>query len=156
MAAVAAVLLLTPLGERPLIALLPVGDVQAIDFASLNLSEKPNQYLLCPPDFCSAEAHGTSPVFDVSVEALRRHWDIVIAAEPRLAVLNDSGGQIDYVQRTAMVRYPDLITVRFIALTPAQSTLAIYSRSIYGSSDFDVNRERIEAWLAALDERLPE
>ena len=156
MAAIVAVLVLTPLGERPLIALLPVGDVAAVDFAALKLTGKPNQYLVCPPGLCAARAHGESPVFDVSLEALRSHWDAVIAEQPRVARLAEAGDQVDYVQRTAMVRFPDLITVRFIALTPAQSTLAIYSRSIYGSSDFGVNRERIEAWLAALDERLPE
>ncbi len=35
-----------------------------------------------------------------------------------------------------------------------QSTLAIYSRSIYGGRDFGVNRERIDAWLTFLREGL--
>ncbi len=155
MAALAAVLLLTPLGERPLTALLPVGDVAAIDFATLKLTDKPNQHLVCPADFCAAEAHGASPLFDVSVDALRTQWDAVVAAQQHLVTLNQGDGQIDYVQRTALVRYPDIITVRFIALSPGQSTLAIYSRSIYGNSDFGVNAARIESWLAALNERLP-
>ena len=84
MATVAAVVLLTPLGEGPLIALLPVGDVEAIDFATLKLTEKPNQYLLCPTGFCGDKAHGTSPAFDLSVIDLRARWDAVIAAQPRL------------------------------------------------------------------------
>ena len=58
MAAIVAVLLLTPLGERPLIALLPIGDVAAVDFATLKLTDKPNQYLVCPPGLCTARAHG--------------------------------------------------------------------------------------------------
>lgn len=150
MVAIAAGLLLTPLGQRPLALLLPIGDLAAVDFATLKLSGKPNQYLVCPPDFCAAEAHGASPLFDLSVEDLQSRWRAVIAAQPRLVTLSNDGRQIDYVQRTAMVRYPDVITVRFIALTAVQSTLAIYSRSIYGSSDFGVNRARIESWLAAL------
>ena len=152
MAAIAAALLLTPLGERPLSALLPVGDVAAIDFATLKLSDTPNQYLVCPPDLCAAgEAHGASPLFAVSVEELRTRWDAVIAAQPRMVTLAEHDHQIDYVQRTALIRYPDIITVRFIPLTPARSTLALYSRSVYGSSDFGVNRARIESWLAGLN-----
>lgn len=152
MATAAAFLLLTPLGDGPLKALLPVGDVAAVDFATLKLTGKPNQYLLCPAGFCGDEPHGTSPVFDLSVADLRARWDAVIAAQPRLVMLSETGDQIDYVQRTAMVRFPDIITVRFMALSPSQSTLAVYSRSVYGSSDFGVNRERIEAWMAALSE----
>ncbi len=150
MAAVAAVLLLTTFGERLLSVLLPIGDVEAIDFATLKLGEKPNRFLLCPPGYCAAEAHGASPLFDVSMGELRTHWDAVIARQPRMALIAEAGDQVDYVQRTALIRFPDIITVRFIALAPAQSTLAIYSRSVYGTSDFGVNRKRIETWLAAL------
>ena len=150
MAAIAAGLLLTPLGQRPLALLLPIGDVAAVDFATLELSGKPNQYLVCPPDFCAAEAHGASPLFALSVEDLQSRWQAVIATQHRLVTLNVAYRQIDYVQRTAMVRFPDIITVRFIALAAGQSTLAIYSRSIYGAGDFGVNRARIAAWLVAL------
>ena len=58
--------------------------------------------------------------------------------------------QYNYIQRTALVRYPDSITVRFIALGNNRSTLAIYSRSHYGKSDFGVNEARIRSWLSAL------
>ena len=151
-ATVAAVLLLTPFGEGPMTALLPVGDVEPVDFATLKLSDKPNQYLLCPPGFCGDQAHGTSPTFDLSVIGLRARWDGVMAAQPRLVILSEDDGQVDYVQRTAMMRYPDIITVRFISLLPDRSTLAVYSRSVYGTSDFGVNAARIEAWLEALNE----
>ena len=152
---VAAVLLFTPLGERPLAFLLPVGDVATIDFATLALTDKPNQHLLCPADFCAAEAQEVSPLFDLPLDELRTRWDAVIAAQERVTVLAESNGQIDYVQRTAIVRYPDIITVRFIALNPGQSTLAIYSRSIFGTSDFGVNRGRVDAWRAALEGQTP-
>jgi len=58
--------------------------------------------------------------------------------------------QYDYIQRTALMRYPDSITVRFIALGSNRSTLGIYSRSHYGKSDLGVNEARIRAWLLAL------
>ncbi len=153
---VGAVLLFTPLGKRPLTALFPVGTVETVDFAALRLTDKPNQLLMCPPEFCSANPNADSPVFDVSIEQLRARWREVIAAQPRGELLaeDDDGRQIDYIQRSARFRFPDIITVRFISDSPSQSTLAIYSRSIYGGSDFGVNRERIDAWLTFLREGL--
>ena len=150
-------LLLTPLGERPMAALLPVGDVAAVDFATLRLTDKPNQYLICPPELCAATPHGRSPVFQVPVEHLSAAWRQMLGALPRVTLLaeNEDGRQLDYVQRSARFRFPDLITVRFLAVAPGQSTLAIYSRSIYGRSDFGVNRARVEAWLGLLCQTLP-
>ena len=37
----------------------------------------------------------------------------------------------------------------------AESALILYSRSVYGRSDFGVNRKRLLSWLAALDGSLP-
>lgn len=147
-----ALLAFTPLGERPLAALLPVGDVETVDFAALTLKDTPNQFLICPPDTCGAEPHARSPVFDVSIERLEARWREVLAAQPRVEILasNEDDRQYDYVQRSARFRFPDIVTVRLVALSPSRSTLAVYSRSIYGKSDFDVNRRRIDAWLALL------
>ena len=57
---VAAVLLFTPLGERPLAALFAVGDVESVDFVELKLTDKPNQFLVCPREFCGADPHADS------------------------------------------------------------------------------------------------
>ncbi len=150
--AVAAVLLFTPLGERPLAALFAVGDVESLDFAELRLTDKPNQFLVCPPGSCEADPQADSPVFDVSVEQLRERWRDVVAAQPRVELLaeDEEGQQFDYVQRSARFRFPDIVTVRFISIAPDQSTLAIYSRSVYGRSDFGANKRRITNWLARL------
>ncbi len=152
----AAALLFTPLGERPLSALFPVGDVETVDFAELKLTGKPNRFLMCPPGFCGAGPHAESPVFDVPVERLRARWREVAAAQPRVELLAEHGDgwQFDYIQRSARFRFPDIVTVRFMSASPSHSTLAVYSRSIYGGSDFGVNRGRIEAWLAFLPEGL--
>ena len=146
--AVVALLLFTPLGERPLTALFSVGDFEAVDFEDLKLTDKPNQFLMCPPHICSG--HADSPVFDVSADELRERWREVISAQPRVELLAEDGQQFDYVQRSARFRFPDIITVRFISVPPSKSTLVIYSRSVYGKSDFGVNRKRIEAWLLAI------
>ena len=150
------VLLFTPLGERPLSALFAVGEVEAVDFAELELTDKPNQFLMCPPGYCGANAEAESPVFDVPVERLRARWRKMVDGQPRVELLasDSEGGQYDYLERSARFRFPDLITVRFISISPSQSTLAIYSRSIYGQGDYGVNRKRIEAWLSYLREGL--
>ncbi len=153
---VAAVLLFTTFGERPLTALFAVGDVESVDFADLALTDNPNQFLMCPTGFCNADPHAESPVFDVSVERLRERWREVVTFRPNVKLLAEDkeGQQSDYVQRSARFRFPDIITVRFISVSSSQSMLAIYSRSVYGKSDFGVNRERIDAWLKTLREGL--
>ena len=153
---VAAVLLFTTFGERPLTALFSVGDVEAVDFADLKLTDNPNQFLMCPPGYCNANPHADSPVFDVSVEQLRERWRDIVTVQPHVKLLAEDkeGQQSDYVQRSARFRFPDIITVRFISVSSSQSMLAIYSRSVYGKSDFGVNRERIDAWLKTLREGL--
>ena len=142
------VLLFTPLGGRPLSALFSLGDFETVDFEDIQLTDRPNQFLLCPPALCNG--HAESPVFELSVEDLRERWQDVVAAQPRLEFLAENDQQFDYVQRSARFRFPDIITVRFISVSPSQSTLAIYSRSVYGESDFGVNRKRIESWLSAV------
>ena len=153
---VAAAFLFTPVGERPLTALFVVGDADFVDFAELKLSDNANQFLMCPSGFCTADPHADSPVFDVSLKRLRTRWREVVAAQPRVELLAEAedGRQLDYIQRSARLRFPDIITVRFISASPSKSTLAIYSRSIYGSRDFGVNRARIDAWLSLLREAL--
>ncbi len=146
--AIAAVLLFTPLGKRPLETLFPVGELKHTDFGSLKLTDKPNQFLMCPPRYCGSEPHAKSVEFGVSLNQLRERWKKIIAAEPRVELLAEQDNlQFDYVQRSARFRFPDIVTVRFIALSPSRSTLAVYSRSVYGRGDLGVNQKRIEEWL---------
>lgn len=149
-----AMILFTPLGQRPLTALFPVGETPPVAFGDLQLSDRPNQYLVCPADYCGTAPHAVSPVFDMPVARLRERWRSVVAAQPRVRqrAEYENGTQIDYVERSARFRFPDIITVRFIPVPPSRSTLAIYSRSVYGRDDLGVNRVRIEAWLAKLQQ----
>ncbi|WP_419904863.1 DUF1499 domain-containing protein [Kiloniella sp.] len=125
---------------------------QTIDFPSLVLGPKPNQFLVCPKDFCQSEPHMISSSFAHSAEDLRKSWMKMLAVQPRIEIglADDEAMQYDFIQRTEWVHYPDTITVRFIPLGTESSTLAIYSRSHYGSSDFGVNEARIKSWLTQL------
>ncbi len=128
-------------------------DHVAIDFATLVLDGRPNQHLVCPEGFCAASPHAASPVFEISAAALRDRWMAMIERQPRVTgtAADAAALHYDFVQRSLVFRFPDAITVRFIALDEGRATLAIYSRSYYGRDDFGVNRRRVEAWLAALE-----
>ena len=124
-----------------------------MNFQTLVLTSwKRNQYLVTPDDYCSARAHMDSPTFDLSVEELRERWMTMIASQPRVETrkADDAAMQYEFIQRTKLMRFPDIITVRFIPLEQRRSTLAVYSRSRYGRRDFGVNKDRVLAWLEAL------
>ena len=137
-------------------SVLSVGEVPVIDFATLQRDSVPNQYLLCPKGMCQAETDGEAPVFDVPIERLQVAWDEMLAEQPRLQLLRRdvTNIQIDYVQRTRFLRFPDLITVRFVPIDDGHSTVAIYSRSVWGKGDMGVNRTRVDEWLERLKARV--
>ncbi len=123
------------------------------DFATLALHEKPNQYLALPPDFASAAApHGRSPVFYLPVAELEVRALGVIRAQPRVTpVASDPAiRQYAFVQRSALMRFPDTVTVRFVDLGDGRSSIALYSRSKVGHSDLGANAARAGAWLRAI------
>jgi uncharacterized protein (DUF1499 family) len=142
-------------GETLETVVFAIPDVPVIDFATLQRGPAPNQYLLCPASLCQAQTDGEAPIFDVPVTKLRADWDEVIAEQPRVQVLRRdlTNEQVDYVQRSRLLRFPDLITVRFVPIDDTHATLAIYSRSVYGKGDMGVNRARVEDWLAKLRAR---
>jgi hypothetical protein len=76
----------------------------------------------------------------------------VAEAQPRtvLHVAYDRDLQAHYVARSARGNFPDLIAMQ---VTPDSMPL-LYSRSVYGTLDFGVNRRRMVAWLTALDAAL--
>jgi uncharacterized protein (DUF1499 family) len=129
-------------------------ETKEIDFQTLELGPNPNQFLVCPTGYCSAEPHLISPIFPVSADTMRQRWNALIKTQPRIEIgkADDNEMQYDYIQRSSLMRYPDSITVKFIDLDNDSSTLAIYSRSHYGKSDFGVNESRIQAWLSALND----
>ncbi|KKJ78829.1 hypothetical protein WH95_01230 [Kiloniella litopenaei] len=127
-----------------------------MDFATLSLAPTPNQFLVCPKDFCTAQSHLESPVYNLSVTELKAEWLSFIEKQPRIENRTETGAinngklQYDFIQRTEWMRYPDSITIRFIPIDQTTSTLAIYSRSHYGQSDFGFNEQRIKSWLSQL------
>lgn len=123
------------------------------DFATLVPGHTPNQYLALPPGFASpAPAHGESPVFDLPVAELETRALDAIRAQPRVTAIaaDPARRQYAFVQRTAILRFPDTVTVRFVGVADGRSSLAIYSRSKVGYSDLGANAARVRTWLEAI------
>ncbi|MGP1397399.1 MAG: DUF1499 domain-containing protein [Inquilinaceae bacterium] len=129
----------------------------AIDFTTLRPGDKPNRYLVCPPGLGVVAPDEASPVFDLPVDTLERRWFDMTARQKRVTrtAADPTLRQYTFVQRSRILGFPDVITVRFIPLDDATSTLAVFSRSRYGHTDFGVNRKRVQAWLAALRAKVP-
>jgi len=134
--------------ENTWVALFGPPDLGPVDFATLRNKGLINQYLICPEGYCpAARPAAVSPIFTVSPGELRAA--VIVAAEVDDRVVQVSGEgeeELRFVARSNLMRYPDTVSVRVL---PAEggSTLAIYSRSQIGRSDFGVNKARIERWL---------
>ena len=132
-------------GEDVAIAGLPGGALPA------------NAFLACPRGYCAISSGAASPVFAISARELYGAFTRLAASEPRTStLLDDPPRRIVLMQRSALFRFPDIITAEFVPLAADRSSLAVYSRARYGSYDFGVNRRRIEAWVAGLERFIPE
>lgn len=134
-----------------------VGKITELDFKNLVRRDTPNQYLMCTNQLCNAYIDDLPPIYGANVFEVRKAWETLVQGEPRVRELhrNADGTQIDYVQRSAFWRFPDIITIRFIAVGERKTTLAIYSRSVYGAGDLGVNKARIRDWIGKLNGMLP-
>ncbi len=110
---------------------------------------RPNDVLVAPEGGDIA-----APVVDESPETLMRAFHAVATAQPRVSVVagDPAEGFVTYVQRSALVGWPDYISARAVE-TPEGAALVIWSRSRFGHSDMGVNRARIEDWLVLLQAR---
>lgn len=141
------------ISDDTMIARFPAPDHQPLKFEDMVLKVSPNQFLVCDSSYCGATPHLESRSYDMAVDDLRAALTGIIMDSPRVThVITDQVlQQDDYIQRSAMIQYPDLITIRYVPITAMTSTLYIYSRSVYGYGDGGVNQARIEGWLLTLD-----
>lgn len=126
---------------------------EPLDFATLELPASPNACLAAPAGFPRAQL-ATPPLpadAEVAWAALRMLGDRF----PRTTKLAEwpERRQAQWVARSALLNFPDIIVAEITA-GPAGAGLFLFSRSLFGYSDFGVNRRRAEAWIAALDEAL--
>ena len=113
---------------------------------------KPGRYLMCPADYCNRPPNATSPVFDMEWERLRDLWSEAVARQRRVKLVAGDGERrkITYVQHSAVLRLPDIVTIEFVDLPDGKSSFAIESRPRYGWLDFGTNEARVRDWVGLL------
>ncbi len=117
---------------------------------SLSRPTTPNTSLAGPAGFTPAPDILT-PVYNVAPADLYAAISKIAVEMPRTFTLvkYDDHLEAAFVARSRVFNFPDIIEVK-VAPQGTGSTLILYSASRYGSSDFGVNRKRVEQWLAAL------
>jgi uncharacterized protein (DUF1499 family) len=128
-------------------------DTTGVDFATLVRPSSPNSYLVCPQDRCAAAADEDGPIYAAGAAEVFERARTLLAAEPRTEVVKDQPEifRLVLVQRSAVFRFPDTITLQIFPLPDGGSTLAMYSQSNYGHGDFGVNMDRVHAWIGLID-----
>jgi hypothetical protein len=91
-------------------------DLGPVAFETLERRTTPNDALVCPPHLCKARSDLVPPLFAVNANGLRAAMTKVIASEPRIALVhtNDTALTERYVQRSALLGFPDTVVVRYI------------------------------------------
>lgn len=138
-----------------------------IEPAAIVRPRSPNTALAGPAGFAPIPDL-VAPVFPLSAPSLYRALREVAARQPgtTLQAAYDDRLQAQYVVRSPVMNFPDLVMVQAIPAGPATSTastpagsspsptpastVVIWSRSVYGWGDMGANRRRVAAWLAAL------
>jgi uncharacterized protein (DUF1499 family) len=148
------------LGRRGMLAAVPLSAMfqsgggglppaEPLDFATLERPSSPNTCLGAPPGFPRADL--ALPPLPADGETA---WRALLALgdrfprTTRLAAWPEQQ-QAQWVVRSAVLNFPDIMVAE-VTGGPAGSGLFLYSRSLFGYSDFGVNRRRVEAWAAAL------
>jgi uncharacterized protein (DUF1499 family) len=127
-----------------------------MDISHIVRPARPNTALAAPAGFSPAPDIVT-PAYHLPPGTLFALARAVATGQPNTfqAALYPDQLQAHYVARSGVFNFPDLITVQVRQETPETSDLIIWSRSVYGETDFGVNRKRIQAWVGALDTKLP-
>jgi len=113
---------------------------------------------MCPANFCTPSGDLVSPVFRMSWERLHNYWRELIAAQRGVEQVgwDEKRRRATYIQRSAVLRFPDIVTVEFVPVGTDRATLAIDSRSRYGKGDMGVNRRRVVEWMDVLQHMMRE
>jgi uncharacterized protein (DUF1499 family) len=92
---------------------------------------------------------------NATTDQVRDAWLEIVRGEPRVSDIRQLEGQIEAVQRTALVGFPDWITAQPVDLGNGQASICVFSRSKFGYRDMGVNQKRGLSWLAQLAAKLP-
>jgi uncharacterized protein (DUF1499 family) len=128
---------------------------EPVEFRSLVLPRSPNTCLAAPAG-AHPSAHLATPPLPVPIAVawpvLRRFGDRF----PRTFRFAEwpERRQAQWVARSAVLNFPDVIAAELADEPSGGAGLFLSSRSLFGRSDFGVNRRRVQAWIEALDAAL--
>jgi uncharacterized protein (DUF1499 family) len=125
--------------------------MEPMDMTRIERPASPNTFLAGPegmkptPDFVTRRQN-------LPASVLYEKARVLFSGQPRTYVAAEfpDQRQVHYVVRSAIMNFPDLVTVEVDPAGADRSTVVVWSRSVYGRSDFGVNRKRTEQWLTAL------
>lgn len=122
-----------------------------VDFATLAPPGSPNRCLAAPAWHAVGRDIET-PLYPVSPARLYEAVSRLAAGLPRVHRLGDwpERHQAQWVERSSPMNFPDIIAAEAVVAPQGGAGLFLYSHSVFGYSDFGVNRARVARWLAAL------
>ena len=125
------------------------------DISELRRPTSPNTYLAGPAGFALTPDLPTHR-YDVPPDRLFATILDVTLAQPRTTALAVDLGRLraDYVVRSRVFRFPDIVLAQVLRTADGQSDLVLYSYSLKGRYDFGVNRGRVTTLLAAIEAAL--
>jgi len=114
-----------------------------------------NEYIVAPDRAFTplARIDKESDEYPLSAEQLKAVVRRVVERSPRIAFIaeDESTNRLEWVQRTLIFRFPDVITFQIVPAGKDKSGLAVHSKSTYGGGDLGVNRARVLGWLSDID-----
>jgi uncharacterized protein (DUF1499 family) len=126
------------------------------DFETLTNRVSKNEYIVAPDETYTPHARidEYSPVYGISADELKKEIDKIVMKQPRTNFVAEdkSNNNVEYIQRTLIFRFPDVITWKIIPTSEKESTFAVHSYSVYGAGDLGVNANRIQGWIKELNE----
>ncbi|NRA29288.1 MAG: DUF1499 domain-containing protein [Parvularculaceae bacterium] len=127
-----------------------------IDFKTLQKTPKPNQWLVAPDGLLEQEtADAPAPTFSHDSSALFVAVSAFVKDLPRTSEIkaDPEGMSISYVATVPVFGFKDDVDITVLS-ADGGSTLAVYSRSRVGYSDFGVNKRRVDGLLEAITAKL--
>lgn len=125
-----------------------------ITFKSLKRPPKPNTCLAAPENHCLASVPDfTPPVMAMTERGLMSRLSELIARERRWGEVETDAEalRIKFVATTGLMRFKDDVDIEVIPVSEGKATLAVYSRSRVGYSDFGTNRKRVRNLIKRLN-----
>lgn len=115
-----------------------------------------NEYIVAPAGVAPKARVVKAPQYGIDKGELAKIVDRIILTSPKVTPIatDETTGRMEFVQRTPIFNFPDVVTVMPVSCGPSCSSIAIHSYSIYGGSDLGVNAKRVKGWLAEIDKEV--